>query len=155
MKKLISLFAMVAILASAQAVSQTVESEKQAKATVQFRQAILQLVRSNMGPLGAMAKGEMPYDADVMMKNGQRIEQLGLMMDDYFAPDARAFDIETGAKDEIWENMADFNEKSLNMVNAAIAVQQVAKAGNEDEYRKTIGALGATCKACHDDYKKD
>jgi cytochrome c556 len=159
MKKLISalttLSVLTALFVSTQAMSQTVESEKQAKTTVQFRQALLQLVRSNMGPLGAMAKGNIPYDAQVMMKNGQRIEQLGLMMEDYFAADTRAFDVETGAKDEIWENMADFNQKSTNMVEAAIAVQAVAEAGNTDEYRKMIGALGATCKACHDDYKKD
>ncbi|MFC4699720.1 c-type cytochrome [Glaciecola siphonariae] len=155
MKKLISLFALCSILASTAAISQTVETEKQAKATVQFRQAILQLVRSNMGPLGAMAKGNIPYNEQVMIKNSQRIEQLGLMMEDYFAPDTRAFNVETGSKDSIWENQADFYQKAQNMVEAAAAVQKVAIAGDSDDYRKTIGALGATCKACHDDYKKD
>lgn len=153
MKKVISLIALLSILASAQVVA--VESEKQAKATVQFRQAILQLVRSNMGPMGAMAKGNIPYDAEVMLKNSERIEQLGLMMEDYFAPDTRAFDVETDAKDNIWENQADFNQKAQDMITAAIQVQEVASAGLADDYRKSIGALGATCKACHDDYKKD
>ncbi|WP_371195877.1 cytochrome c [Glaciecola sp. SC05] len=155
MKKIISFIALLSIVASASAIANPVESEKQAKAAIQFRQAILQLVRSNMGPMGAMAKGDIPYDSEVMMVNSQRIEQLGLMMEDYFAADTRAFDLETGAKDNIWTNQEDFNKKAENMVMAAIQVQEVASAGMTDDYRKSIGALGATCKACHDDYKKD
>lgn len=155
MKKVTTLIALLSIMLSSFTIANTVESEKQAQATVQFRQAILQLVRSNMAPLGAMAKGEMPYDAQLMIKNGERIEQLALMMEDYFAPDTRAFSVETDAKDNIWENQADFNQKAQNMVTAAIQVQEVAAAGAADDYRKSIGALGATCKACHDDYKKD
>jgi len=155
MKKLISAVALSSVLIGTNAVAMSVESEKQAKAAVQFRQAILQLVRSNMGPLGAMAKGNIPFDAEVMQKNGERIEQLGLMMEDYFAPDTRAFDVSTDAKDSIWENQADFNSKAQDMIDAAIQVQEVASAGMSDDYRKSIGALGATCKGCHDEYKKD
>jgi cytochrome c556 len=155
MKTIISLFAVLAMLVSAQALSQTVESEKQAKAAVQFRQAILKLMGSNMGPLGAMAKGNIPYNEKVMIKNGRRIEQLGLMMEDYFAPDVRAFDVQTDALDSIWENQADFNQKAQDLVTAAKQVQLVARAGDNDNYRQKIGALGASCKACHDDYKKD
>lgn len=155
MKKIISVIALMSILLAVHATASEVKSEKQAKANIQFRQAILQLVRSNMGPLGAMAKGEIPYDAQVMIINGERIEQLGLMMEDYFTPDTRAFDLETGAKDNVWETQADFNDKAQNMVAAAIQVQEVASAGMTDDFRKSIGALGATCKACHDDYKKD
>ncbi|WP_395342559.1 c-type cytochrome [Ningiella sp. W23] len=160
MKKLLSSFALASIALSTVTFSTLstateVKTEKQAKAAVQFRQALLQLVRSNMGPLGAMAKGNIPYDAQVMIKNGQRMEQLGLMMEDYFTPNTTAFDVETGALDNIWSNQADFNQKAQNMVEAAANVQSVAQAGATDDYRKAIGALGATCKACHDDYKKD
>nr|WP_136249733.1 cytochrome c [Ningiella ruwaisensis] len=158
MKKiqLISLITLVSSLLFSFALSaQTVQSQKQAEAAVQFRQAILQLVRSNMGPMGAMAKGEIPYDAQLMIKNSQRIEQLGLMMEDYFRPDTREFDVETAALDKIWENEADFYKKAQDMVTAAINVQEIATAGAQDEYRKAIGSLGATCKACHDDYKAD
>ncbi len=35
-------------------------SEKQASNAVEFRQSIFQLVKSNIGPLGAMAKGKHP-----------------------------------------------------------------------------------------------
>jgi cytochrome c556 len=155
MKIIVSLTALFTLCMSSVALANPVSSEKQANTAVQFRQAVLQLVRSNMGPMGAMAKGEIPFDAEVMIKNSQRIEQLGLMMEDYFTPDTRAFDVETGALDKVWENQADFNQKANDMITAAINVREVATAGASDDYRKAIGALGGTCKACHDDYKKD
>jgi cytochrome c556 len=156
MKKIITLAALITLsIGSSIALANTVNSDKQAQTAVQFRQAILQLVRSNMGPMGAMAKGDIPYNADVMELNSLRIEQLGLMMEDYFVADTRAFDVDTGALDAIWDNQADFNQKAQDMVNAAINVREVASARTADDYRKAIGALGATCKACHDDYKKD
>jgi cytochrome c556 len=156
MKKIITLAALITLsIGSSIALANTVNSDKQAQTAVQFRQAILQLVRSNMGPMGAMAKGDIPYNADVMELNSLRIEQLGLMMEDYFVADTRAFDVDTGALDAIWDNQADFNQKAQDMVNATINVREVASARTEDDYRKAIGALGATCKACHDDYKKD
>ena len=49
-------------------------SEKQASNAVEFRQSIFQLVKSNIGPLGAMAKGKAPIDEAVIAKNAMRME---------------------------------------------------------------------------------
>jgi cytochrome c556 len=108
-----------------------------------------------MGPLGGMAKGQIPYDAEVMATNGLRIEQLSYMMEDYFATDTRKFDLKTDASDDIWKNSDDFNALALDMADAAKNLQQVAESGEESDFRKAIGAVGATCKACHDKYKVD
>jgi cytochrome c556 len=159
MKKLLSSITMLTLAStiamSSVAVAKEATSEKQAKASVQFRKAILQLVRSNMGPLGGMAKGQIPYDAEVMATNGLRIEQLSYMMEDYFATDTRKFDLKTDASDDIWKNSDDFNALALDMADAAKDLQQVAESGEESDFRKAIGAVGATCKACHDKYKVD
>ncbi|MFT5997247.1 MAG: cytochrome c556, partial [Glaciecola sp.] len=40
-------------------------------------------------------------------------------------------------------------------VTAAADLQALVANNQEGDFRKGIGALGATCKACHDDYKKD
>ena len=159
MKKLLSSITMLTLAStvalSSVAVAKEATSEKQAKASIQFRKAILQLVRSNMGPLGGMAKGQIPYDAEVMATNGLRIEQLSYMMEDYFATDTRKFDLKTDASDDIWKNSDDFNALALDMADAAKDLQQVAESGEESDFRKAIGAVGATCKACHDKYKVD
>ncbi len=130
-------------------------SEKHAKAATQYRQAVFQLVRSNMGPLGGMAKGALPFDESVMETNAVRLEQLADMMGDYLSVDTRKFDVETGAKDEIWENFSDVETKVMALKTAAKGLQAAVKTGDESAYRAAIGKIGASCKSCHDDYKKD
>ncbi|MFT6270197.1 MAG: cytochrome c556 [Alphaproteobacteria bacterium] len=130
-------------------------SEKQAGTAVTFRKSLLQLVRSNMGPLGEMAKGNIPMNADVIAKNAQRIEFLADMMHDYFDLDTTAYPVKTDAKDDVWKEHADFTSKVNDLVTAAADLQELVANNQEGDYGKGIGALGATCKACHDDYKKD
>lgn len=130
-------------------------SEKHAKAATQYRQAVFQLVRSNMGPLGGMAKGALPFDESVMEINAVRLEQLADMMGDYLSVDTRKFDVETGAKDKIWDNFSDVETKVMALKTAAQGLQAAVKAGDESAYRGAIGKIGASCKSCHDDYKKD
>ncbi len=130
-------------------------SEKHAKAATQYRQAVFQLVRSNMGPLGGMAKGALPFDESVMETNAVRLEQLADMMGDYLSVDTRKFDVETGAKDKIWDNFSDVETKVMALKTAAQGLQAAVKAGDESAYRGAIGKIGASCKSCHDDYKKD
>lgn len=155
MKKMLISLTLAATLAAPLAVAKEATSQKQADTAVQFRKAVLQLVRSNMGPLGGMAKGQIDYDADIMSKNAMRIEQLAMMMDDYFALDTRKFTVKTDAANTIWEQMDDFSAKSKDMVDAAASLKAIALAKDEANYRKAIGSLGATCKACHDEYKVD
>jgi len=130
-------------------------SEKQAATAVTFRKSLLQLVRSNMGALGAMAKGKIPMDAEVIAVNASRIEFLGAMMHDYFALDTTAFSVETDAKDSVWKNHDDFTSKINDLVTAASDLQVLVANKQESDFREGIGALGASCKACHDEYKKD
>ncbi|WP_100658378.1 c-type cytochrome [Alteromonas flava] len=160
MKKRSALILSGLIAALSFTVSSTVSAEmaaneRQAANAVKFRQALLQLVRSNMRPLGGMAKGQIPFDTEVMQTNAVRLEQLGMMMPDYFALNTTAFELDTGALPKIWDNMDDFNAKSAEMVSAAQALQTAVASGDEGAYRKAIGGVGATCKGCHDSYKAD
>lgn len=130
-------------------------SEKQAATAVTFRKSLLQLVRSNMGPLGAMAKSDIPMDADTIALNTQRIEFLAGMMHDYFALDTTGFDVNTKAKNLIWKEQKDFASKVDDMVVAAANLQEIVANNEESEFRSGIGKLGSTCKACHDKFKED
>jgi len=155
MKKILISLAVAATLTTPLAFAKTASSEKQANTAVEFRQAVLQLVRSNMGPLGGMAKGEIDYDADVMVTNSLRINQLALMMGDYFELDTRKFAVKTQAEDIIWEEMDDFKSKIKDLTNASANLQTIALAKDVTNYSQAIGDLGATCKACHDKFKTD
>ena len=130
-------------------------NEKQAATAITFRKSLLQLVSSNMGPLGAMAKGNIPMDADVIARNASRIEFLSDMVHEYFALDTSNFSIETDAKDGIWKNYDDFTSKANDLVRTAGELQELVVNDQQSEFRKGIGEVGASCKACHDEYRKD
>ena len=108
-----------------------------------------------MAPLGGMAKGAIPYDTQMMQTNGMRMEQLADMLSDYLKVDTRKFDVDTEAKDTLWDNYSDVESKIGDLKAAAANLQSVATSGDEAAYRKAIGQLGGTCKSCHDDYKAD
>ena len=70
-----------------------------------------------------------------------------------FRSDTSAFDLDTEALDNIW---ADFDNFSSKAAASAQAAADLAAAAEQDQgsAMKAFGALGASCKACHDDYRQ-
>jgi cytochrome c556 len=128
--------------------------EQQADAAVLTRQGLLKVMGMYMGPLGAMLKQKMPFDAAVAGKSGQHIAELGGMIPDVFTPDTRnKATAKTKAQDGIWTNQADFKAKADDLVKAADALVEAAKGGEKSATMKAAGAVGKACGACHDNYR--
>jgi cytochrome c556 len=144
-----------AMLSTISVFAEPAKSAKQAKDVTQFRQAILKLVKSNVGALGAMTKGSIPFDIETMQTNSLRLGQLSLMLEDYFKTDTSSFDVETAALDKIWRNQADFHDKISALTVAASNLNKVATEGDTNQFKPAIGKVFRSCKGCHDDYKKD
>ena len=155
MSKIIKTTLASLLVVSAVAHSEPATSEKQANQAVKYRQALLQLVRSNVGALGAMAKGQIPVDATLVEKNAMRIEQLSLMMDDYFALDTSAFTLDTSAEAKIWTESDKFSEKVQVLQSASSELKSLAASGDADKIKAGIGNVLKSCKGCHDIYKAD
>jgi cytochrome c556 len=86
-KNAIAVIIGTAFLSTFTAFAEPAKSLKQAKGVTEFRQAIFTLVKSNVGALGAMNKGAIPFNVETLQTNSLRIEQLSLMLEDYFATD--------------------------------------------------------------------
>jgi cytochrome c556 len=151
-KKIIAVVGLISLMlvATTGATAKEAQSEKQAKAAIKYRQAILRLVVSNMGTLGGMAKGVIPFNAEKVNTNGMRIGQLSNMMPDYFAIDTTKFDLSTDALPKIWDNMDDFKSKIKTLQSAASGLQKVT---DEAGFKSAFGDLRKSCKGCHDEYK--
>ena len=50
---------------------------------------------------------------------------------------------------------SEVEKKVMALKTAAQGLQAAVKAGDESAYRGAIGKIGASCKSCHDDFKKD
>ena len=62
---------------------------------------------------------------------------------------------DTRAKPEIWKEPAKFKELADKMQTEMSKLAVAAKAGNMDGIKAGVGAVGGSCKACHDVYRKD
>src|SRR5688572_2665574 len=61
--------------------------EEQAQLAAELRQSVFKLMGWSMGPLAAMLRNRMPFDAAVAQKSALRIEQLAPMISDVFQQD--------------------------------------------------------------------
>ena len=114
----------------------------------QDRHMAMETVGDAMKTLGAIAKKEAPFDAAVVKANATTIAE-NLKTASTLFP-AGSGGGQSRAKPEIWTDTAGFEKTMKDAHAAAVALQSVA---DEAAYRPALGALGASCKSCHDKYR--
>ena len=127
--------------------------EERAQAAIDTRQGVFKLIYHYFGPLVGMARGQVPFDAEVVESNATKISQLATMIDDVFKADTRKFDIESGSLDGIWAKDSEFAAKAQNLAAKAAALA-ASGAGGKEAFTGAFRATGGACKGCHDDYRQ-
>ena len=154
-KSILAITVSASLVVATASMAQPASSEKQAVYATELRQSVFKLLGSNMGPLGAMAKGKLPVDAKRVEKNATRIKQLSLMISDYTRTDTSKFNVKTEALAEIWQDSDHFSKDIAKLTLASTTLITAAKSNDEAAIKKAIGGLGKTCGGCHDHFKKD
>ena len=115
------------------------------------RQQMMKDVGRSMGALAGIAKGEKPYDAEVVRVSLSTISEVSKTFPDQF-PAGTETGAETEASPKIWENPDDFHAKSAQLgkdADAALA----ALPGDQAAVAAAIGPIGKNCGACHETYR--
>ena len=120
---------------------------------IKYRKAALTVMAAHFGRVAAMANGRMPFDAAVIASNAAVAESMSKLPWAAFVDGSGAGD--TKAKPEIWSDNAKFKAASEKMQGEMSKLAAVAKGGNIDAIKAQAGATGGTCKACHDDFRKE
>lgn len=123
------------------------------KEAIEYRQSAMKIVGWNFKPMGAMAKGERPFDTKAFAAHAKdlaAVSSLNILAGFPEDTDAKG----SKAKPEIWLKWEDFEKKMATMQREASKLAEVAAAGDEGATKKQFGAAAKTCKACHDDYKE-
>lgn len=122
------------------------------QAAVEFRESAMTIYKWYMKPMGAMAKGDMPFDAEAFRSNAAGLAtatQLDIMPG---FPEGSDFDTE--AKPEIWENWAEFQEKFQALQREAKHLAETAATGDEAAVKAQFGKTGKTCGDCHKKFRE-
>jgi len=120
---------------------------------VKYRKASLTLIGTHFGRVGAMVSGRVPFDAKVAAENVELVAELAKLPWAAFGEGTDKG--ETRAKPEIWKEAGKFKEASDKFQAETLKLQAAAKTGNLDTLKTAFGATGASCKACHDTFRKD
>ncbi|MBO2688905.1 c-type cytochrome [Shewanella algae] len=150
MKKYLLMLAATAALSATAVQAHNFESSDDA---IQYRQSGFSLMAYNFGDIGAMLKGKKDFDADVAAMRAANVAALAKLPLEGFIDGSDKGNTEALAK--IWADKADFEAKFTELQTNADALAIAAKGGDKNELKKAFGAVGKSCKGCHDVYKKD
>lgn len=120
---------------------------------VKYRKAAFTVMGSHFGRIGAMANGRVPFDATAAANSAAIVETMSALPWEGFVAGTDKGD--TRAKPEIWAEQAKFKEGADKLQAEATKLTAAAKTGNLDAVKAAFGAVGQSCKACHDAYRKD
>jgi cytochrome c556 len=117
---------------------------------IKYRQSVFTVMANSFGKIGAVVKGEAPYNKDDVAKNAAIVAMLSSLPWQAFGAGTEG----GKAQSLIWSDGAKFKANSEKMQLAVADLNKAAQSGDLESIKKTFGAAGATCKTCHDDFKK-
>ena len=119
---------------------------------VKQRQAGMTLISKYFGPLGGMAQGKVPFNAQLVQRNADYLAALSQMPWDGFDPSTA--DVKSRAKPELFKEMDKVKELIDRFQGEVKKLQTAAKGGDEAAIKSQIAAVGKACGACHDRYRE-
>lgn len=119
---------------------------------IKYRQSALFVMGQHFGRIGAVVKGERPFDKAEVANNAAIVEEMSKLPWDGFV--AGTDKGKTQAKPEIWTEAAKFKSRHEKLEQETAKLAQVAKGGDLDAIKAQFGETGKACKACHDDFRK-
>ena len=117
----------------------------------EYRHSIFHVIAWHFGTLGAMAKGEQPFDQAVFERKAGILENLSkLPWEGFQEGTAEGSD----AKPAIWENWSKFESAVQDFERESAKLAKVAESGDMEALAKQVRATGKTCGGCHRNFRK-
>ncbi len=146
--------ALSALLLSGTAGSTAALAEGGHSKAIDYRNSVMTVLKWNMGAMGAVLKGERPYDRDQFKRHAQDLA--GAAHLDLLAgfPEGSDEGEDTDARMDIWMDWKGFEEKYADLKTASRDLAETAAgSGGLQAIGPKFGAVGKACKACHDSFK--
>jgi cytochrome c556 len=157
--KYISKAILLFVLAGTLPLASAEENDIPFASQINARQSVMTLYGYNLGLLGAMAKGTMPYDAKIAKEAAQNLLSVSQMKNSTMWPagsdlDAPGLANKTGAKANMWSSFPEVGEKHQALTENLTKMSLVAGDG-VDAIRTNIGSVGKACKGCHEQFRQE
>ena len=119
---------------------------------VKYRQSAMTVMGNHFGRIGAMANGRVPFDAAQVNANADVVATMSRLPFVGFV-EGTAGTEKGRASAKIWSERAKFDDSAKKMQDEVGKLVIAARTNNLETVKTAFGAVGETCKACHDDYR--
>jgi len=120
---------------------------------IKHRQSVMTLQGYYAGQILAMANGRAAFDPQLAADNAEILVTLTRLAWVGFVEGTDKG--ETNAKPEIWKERARFDDTAKKLQDDVAKLNTAAKTGKLDQIKAAVGAMGQTCKSCHDNFKRE
>lgn len=118
----------------------------------QERSTAFKTMMPNFSAMGKVVKGEEPYQPDAFKTMAETFVTESQEPFKHFTQDP---DGQTGdALPNVWSDAAAFKTAEDNFHAAVAKLNTAAQGGNLEEIKAAYGEVGASCKSCHDTFRK-
>lgn len=144
----------VAVLASVLTTTALAQSFSKPQDAIKYRQGAMNVLGAHFSALGAMASGRAPFDAQAAARHADVISMVSTLPWSGFAPGTEK-GADTRAQPDIWLDQDKFKQASDRMQGEVRKLAAAAKTGDLEKLKQAFRPAAASCKACHDDFRRD
>jgi len=146
---LITTFLLSAILSST-AFAQNAED------IIKYRINIMKSLGNHISIIAANLKGKVSINEDILPHSQSMLLTLSsINIEKIFPINTQASDSpKTKSLDSIWIEKELFQKSMLQSIEKTKDLVKAAESGNNQNIAKSLGALGKSCGACHDKFRK-
>lgn len=149
MKKIITCSILAVLSLSVASIAQ---AQGKPETLVKQRQAAMTLIGKYWGPLGGMASGKAPYNAEVVARNAAFLDALVKMPWDGF--NASTKDVKSAALPAVFTDTAKFKQAQDRMLDEISKLASVSKGSDENAVKAQLAEVGKTCGGCHKTFRE-
>ncbi|KAA1149944.1 cytochrome c [Pseudoalteromonas sp. FUC4] len=124
---------------------------KEPSDAIEYRQAAFSMISVQIGDMGAMLKGKVPFNAEQFKMRANNAAALSKMPWEAFYEGTDKGD--TAALAAVWAENATFVEKANAFAANADKLALAAQSGDKAVIGKAFGAWAKGCKDCHKQFK--
>jgi cytochrome c556 len=118
---------------------------------VKYRQAVMKANGGHMAAAGALLQGKVAHK-DQLVVHARALEGVNKNIAALFP---KGSDKETDAREEVWTKWAAFEKQANDARDKSAAFAKAVASNDMQAAAARYKELGATCKACHQDFRSD
>ena len=118
---------------------------------IKYRQSAFQVMSFHSQRIGAMSKGDRPFDKQIAIQDAAVIELLATQMESAFPPGTES--APSRAKPEVWQDAGQFKQKMDEFKSTARKLSEASKTGDLNNIKAAFGQTAQSCKSCHEGFR--